>query len=57
MKRDKYKKNHVLSLLDQFFVFLQFHNLFYKPAHPESSESCSEKGKKDVRKEEDVQPA
>ena len=57
MKRDKNKKNHVLSLLDQFFVFLQFHNLFYKPAHPESSESCSEKGKKDVRKEEDVQPA
>ena len=52
MKHDTNKKLCV-GLLDHFcFVFLQFCNFFDKPAHPERSESCSEKGKKDVRKVE-----
>ena len=51
MKHDTNEK-YVFGLFDHFFVFLQFNNFFHKPARPERSESCSEKGKKDVRKVE-----
>ena len=53
MKHDTNRKIMCLgSLFDHFFAFLQFHIFFHKLAHPERSESCTEKNKKDVRRVE-----